>query len=85
MTPLTHTVPILQSWFLLLIFKLTFKGVSQCMYTVGVLYFGLLNPFEYSLLPPAVFNTHPYILYPHILYYSILLKLYHSHFLSLFP
>jgi hypothetical protein len=28
-----------------------FKGVSQCMPSVGVLYFGLFNPFEYSPLP----------------------------------
>jgi hypothetical protein len=41
-----HTVPFLQSWFLLLILRLTFKGVTQCMPSVGVLYFGLFNPFE---------------------------------------
>jgi hypothetical protein len=44
-------VPILQSSFLLLIFKLMFKGESQCMPTVGVLYFGSFNPFHYSPLP----------------------------------
>jgi hypothetical protein len=38
-------LPILQSWFSLLIFKLMFKGVSQCMPTVGVLHFSLFNPF----------------------------------------
>jgi hypothetical protein len=39
--------PILWSWFSLLIFKVMFKEVSQCMPTVGVLYFGLFNPFYY--------------------------------------
>jgi hypothetical protein len=55
-----HTAPILQSWFSLLIFKLMLKGVSQCMSTVGVLYFGLFNPFHYSplplYLPPPIFQ-----------------------------
>jgi hypothetical protein len=54
----SYTVPILQSWFLL--FKLTFKRVSQCMPTVGVPCFGLCNPFEYSALPfylsPSIFQ-----------------------------
>jgi hypothetical protein len=43
------------------------------MPTVGVLYFGLFNPFHYSPLPLylphpifQVFNTHPYILYLHM-------------------
>jgi hypothetical protein len=40
----THTVPILQTWFSLLIFKLAFKKVSKCMPTVGVIYFGPLTP-----------------------------------------
>jgi hypothetical protein len=31
----------------------------------------------------TAFNTHPYILYLHILWYEILLMLYHSLFLSL--
>jgi hypothetical protein len=45
------------------------------------------NPFYYSSLPlyhpPPffnIFNTHPYILYLHILWYVILLMLYHSLF-----
>jgi hypothetical protein len=33
--PHTHTVPILQSCLSLLVFKLVFKGVSQCMPTLG--------------------------------------------------
>jgi hypothetical protein len=41
-------------------------------------------------LPPTPhfstsFNTHSYILHLHILWYVILLILYHSLFLSLFP
>jgi hypothetical protein len=82
---------ILQSWFLLLIFKLTFKGLSQCMPTVGVLYFSPFNPFHYSVLPlylpprfSVAFSTHPYVLYLHILGYMILLMRYHSLFLSCF-
>jgi hypothetical protein len=43
-------VPILQSWFSLLIFKLMFKGVSQCMLIVGMLYFGLFNPFNFCIV-----------------------------------
>jgi hypothetical protein len=54
----THTVPILQTWFSLLIFKLMFKKVSKCMPTVGVIYFGPFNPTQYShfplCLPPPV-------------------------------
>jgi hypothetical protein len=42
--PHTYTVHILQSYFLLLVFKLMLKGVSQCILTVGVLFFGSLNP-----------------------------------------
>jgi hypothetical protein len=61
---------ILQFWFSLLMFKVTFSGVTQCMPSVGVLYFGLFSPFTYSpftLLPPTlhfskVCNTHPHIL-----------------------
>jgi hypothetical protein len=36
-----------------------FKGVSQCMPSVGVLYFGPFNPFHYSPLPlylPPIFQ-----------------------------
>jgi hypothetical protein len=57
-----------------------FKGVSQCMPIVGVFYFALFNPFDYSPLPlylpppfSTVFNTYPYILYLYILWYAILL------------
>jgi hypothetical protein len=52
-----------------------FKGVSQCMPTMGVLYFGLFTSsisLSYPLLPilhfSTAFNTHPYILYLHILF-----------------
>jgi hypothetical protein len=71
-----------------------FKGVSQCMPTVGVLYFGLFNPFHNSpppLYPPrphfsTAFNTHPCILYLHKMScFMILLTLYHSLFLPLLP
>jgi hypothetical protein len=59
-----HTVPILQSWFSLLTFKLAFKGVSQCMPYVGVLYFELFNSINcppLSLyLPPSLFNSFQY-------------------------
>jgi hypothetical protein len=55
-------------------------------------YFGLFKPFHYSPLPlylpppfSTAFNTHPYILYLHILCFMILLMHYHSLFLSLFP
>jgi hypothetical protein len=51
-----------------------FKGVSQCIPTVGVLYFGSFNPFHYSPLPllsyPPIFSTHPHILYLHIWWYG---------------
>jgi hypothetical protein len=47
----SHTVPILQSCLSLLIAKLMFKGVSQCIPTVSILYFGPFNPFHYTLLP----------------------------------
>jgi hypothetical protein len=50
-TPHTHTVPVLQSCFSWLIFELIFKGVSQCLPAVGILYFGSVNPFHYSPLP----------------------------------
>jgi hypothetical protein len=69
-----------------------FKGVPQCMPTVGVLCFTLVcstpsitlpYPFTYHPRFSTVLNTHPYILYLHILCYVILLMLYHS--LFLFP
>jgi hypothetical protein len=81
-----HTMPILQSWFSLLIFKLTFKGVSQCMPSVGVLYFGLFNSFHYSPLPlypppprvSTVFNTHPHILYLYIFFFLLFICAYNA-------
>jgi hypothetical protein len=61
-SPSTHTVPILQYWFSLLILKLMFKRESQCLPTVG-----LFNLFHCSPLPlyfpplhfSTSFNTHP--------------------------
>jgi hypothetical protein len=58
-------VPILQSWFLLLIFKLTFKWVSQWMHTESVLYFVCsipLNtvPYPFTFHPPFL-NSFQYI------------------------
>jgi hypothetical protein len=48
------------------------------MPSVGVLYFDPFSPFKYSLLPfYLLLNTHPYILYLYILWYVILLMLYH--------
>jgi hypothetical protein len=48
------------------------------MPTVGVLYFGLLNPFHYSPLLPTHFST-TFSTYPYILYLPIL-TVYHSPF-----
>jgi hypothetical protein len=52
--PSTNSPPIQCTYFtvlsFLLIFKLVFKGVSQCMPTVGVLCFGSFNLFHYSSL-----------------------------------
>jgi hypothetical protein len=48
-----------------------FQGVSQCVPTVRLLYFGLINPFHCSplafYLPPPFFNSfqYIYILYLH--------------------
>jgi hypothetical protein len=50
-TSITDTIPILQSSLPLLISKSMFKGVSQCVPTVSILYFGPFNPFHWSLLP----------------------------------
>jgi hypothetical protein len=63
-----------------------FKGISQCMPTLGIHYFGPFNPFHYSPLPlyfpprfSTAFSTHPYILCLHRSYvlwyywYSIIL------------
>jgi hypothetical protein len=82
----THTVPILQSCLLLLIFKLVFKGVSQCMPPLDMLYFSLFSPFHYT---PPFLNSFQYTslnpLPSQMLCFMILLMLYHSIFLSLFP
>jgi hypothetical protein len=57
-----------------------FKEVSQCIPAVSILYFGPFSPFHYSPLPlylqahfSTAFNTHPYILYLHLLWCVILL------------
>jgi hypothetical protein len=60
-------VPILQSWISLLTFKLAFKGVSQCMPYVGVLYFRLFNsincpPLSLCLPAPTFLQLPIYIL-----------------------
>jgi hypothetical protein len=63
-----------------------FKGVSQCIPTMDVLYYGQVNPFQYSPLPlyfpsTPIFHSFQYmtfILYLHILCNEILLMLYHS-------
>jgi hypothetical protein len=82
-------VPILQSSFSLLIFKLTF---NVCSLWVCLLW--VIRSFQFlslTSLPPAlpnlstVFSTYPYILYLLNLFYAILLMLYHSLFFSLFP
>jgi hypothetical protein len=91
LVPRPHTVPNFTVCFSLLIFKLVFKGVSQCIPTMSILYFSLFNPFYYYsplsfyLSFSTAFNTHPYILSLHILCYVLLLMLYHPLFLSLFP
>jgi hypothetical protein len=48
--PHTHIVPILQSYFSLLLFESIFQGVSQYMPTVSILYIGPFN-IKYSPLP----------------------------------
>jgi hypothetical protein len=99
--PYTCTVSTLQSCLSLLIFKLMFRGVFQCILAVSVLYFGPFNSFHCSplpfyLLPPPhfsiAFNKYLYILYLHrcftillMLCFTLLLILCHSLFLSFFP
>jgi hypothetical protein len=83
----------LQSCLSLLIFKLMSRGVSQHFPTLGILYFGPFNPFHYSplpiYLPSPCFNSFQYTsLYPlpsQMLYSTILVMIYHSLFVSLFP
>jgi hypothetical protein len=69
-TPYINTILILQSYLSLLILKLLFNGVSQCMPTVGKLYFGSFNPLHYSplllYLPLPIFQHHSI----HILIFS---------------
>jgi hypothetical protein len=77
----THTAPILQSCLSFLIFKLMFKGVSQCIPAMRILYFGPFNPFHYSplplYLPPAPIIQQPsvYILisstFTDVMFYNI--------------
>jgi hypothetical protein len=58
------------------------------MTTVGELYFGLFNPFKYVPLPLylPLFSVHILMSSTFTsLWYAILLMLYHSLFLSLFP
>jgi hypothetical protein len=55
----THTISILQSCLSLLIFKLIYRGISQCIPTVGILYFGPfflceLLSFWHSFLPSTI-------------------------------
>jgi hypothetical protein len=81
----TYTVPILQSYLSVLIPKSMSKGISQCIPTANMLYFGQFNFFHYSLLflpfHPPLFNSFQYIsLYP---LYSTRLMLCHSLFLFL--
>jgi hypothetical protein len=67
-----NTVPILQSYISLLIFKLMFKGVSQWIPTVGILYFCSFNSFHYSplprYLPLPIFNSFQYISLYNLIY-----------------
>jgi hypothetical protein len=93
-TPPTHTctVPILQFYFLLLKFKLMFKGVSQCMLTVSTFLWSiqplplLSYPFtSHSPFFNSFHYTSLYSLLSQMLCFTILLMLYNSHFLSLFP
>jgi hypothetical protein len=57
----------LQSCLASLIPKSKCEGLSRCVPAVSLLYFGPLNPFHCSPLPPShysiAFHTHPYILY----------------------
>jgi hypothetical protein len=46
-----HPVTILQSCLSVLVSKLTFKDIAQCIPTVSIPYFGPFNPFHYSPLP----------------------------------
>jgi hypothetical protein len=79
-TPYTHIVPILQSWFLLLIFKLMYKGVSQCMPTVCILYFGPFNPIRYFplplYLPPLIFQELSVYILESSIFISYILQYY---------
>jgi hypothetical protein len=56
-----------------------FLWSSQSLSTLSLTPLPLISHFSKS------FNTYSYILYLHILWYAILLLLYHSLFLSLFP
>jgi hypothetical protein len=54
--PPPHTYCTYFTVLVFLIFELTFRGVSQCMPSVGVLDFGLFNPLE---CPPLPLNLSP--------------------------
>jgi hypothetical protein len=66
-----------------------FKGVSWCIRTVSILYFGQFNSFPYPFPLTPIFQCYQYIsLYPlpsQILYIMILLTLYHSFSCPSFP
>jgi hypothetical protein len=85
------TVPILQSWFLLLIFNLMLKGcLNVCPLWV---YWTMVHSTTPSIILSYLFTSHPPFfnsfqytsLYPQTLLLLILLMLYHSLLLSLFP
>jgi hypothetical protein len=77
--------------FIKLIFMFIFKVVTPCIPFVGLPYFGLFIPFYYYHLPlyfpcPLLSRaviTHSSFLYLLMLWYAILLMVYHSLFCSL--
>jgi hypothetical protein len=52
--PQTYTLPILQSYLSLLIYKSMFKGISWYIPAVNILYFGPFNPFHLLFLIPSL-------------------------------
>jgi hypothetical protein len=92
--PPSHNYPsmhctFIYSCFSLLIYKSMYKGASQGIPTVSILYLGLFNPFLYSPLPllAPIFNNFQYIsLYTlplQTLCFIMSLMFYDSLFLSL--
>jgi hypothetical protein len=83
-----RTVPILQSC-LSLFPKSMFKGVSQCIPAVSILYFGPFNPLHCSSSHPLFSNSFQHIsLYPlpsQMVCFTILLIFDRSLFFSLLP